>query len=70
MNELNEKELEDLKSILKQITTRLPEDKAHYVWNTFNHIRGEREPQPCMCGSSGAHWKRAVDFLHDYAKNK
>ena len=70
MNELNEKELEDLKSILSQISTRLPEDKAHYVWNTFNHIRGEREPMPCMCGSSGAHWKRAVDFLHDYVKNK
>jgi hypothetical protein len=70
MNELNEKEFEDLKSILSQITTRLPEDKAHYVWNTFNHIRGEHEPQPCMCGSSGAHWKRAVDFLHDYVKNK
>jgi hypothetical protein len=70
MNDLNEKELEDLKSILKQITTRLPEDKAYYVWNTFNHIRGEHEPQPCMCGSSGAHWKRAVDFLHDYVKNK
>ena len=70
MNELNEKELDDLKSILKQITTRLPEDKAQYIWNTFNHIRGEKEPQPCMCGSSGAHWKRAVDFLHDYVKNK
>ena len=70
MNELNEKELDDLKSILKQITTRLPEDKAQYIWNTFNHIRGEKEPQPCMCGSSGAHWKRAVDFLHDYIKNK
>ena len=68
--ELTEIQLEELKGILKQITTRLPEDKAHYVWNTFNHIRGEKEPQPCMCGSSGALWKRAVDILNDYIKNK
>jgi hypothetical protein len=68
--ELTEVQLEELKSELSQISSRLPENKAHYVWNTFNHIRGEREPMPCMCGSSGAHWKRAVDFLHDYVKNK
>lgn len=70
MNELTEVQLEELKSELSQISSRLPENKAHYIWNTFNHIRGEREPMPCMCGSSGAHWKRAVDFLHDYVKNK
>lgn len=68
--ELTEVQLEELKGTLKQITTRLPEDKAHYIWNTFNHIRNESEPMPCMCGSSGAHWKRAVDFLNDYIKNK
>lgn len=68
--ELTDIQLEELKSELKQITTRLPENKAHYIWNTFNHIRGEREPIPCMCASSAGHWKRAVDFLHDYVKNK
>lgn len=68
--ELNEKELEELKGVLSQIKTRLPENLAHYIWNTFNHIRGEREPMPCMCGSSGHHWKRAVDFLTVYVKDK
>lgn len=68
--ELTPEQLEELKGTLKQITTRLPEDKAHYIWNTFNHIRGQNEPRPCLCGSSGAHWKRAVDFLNDYIKNK
>lgn len=70
MNELNTEQLQELKGVLSQISTRLPENLAHYIWNTFNHIRGEHEPQPCMCGSSGAHWKRAVDFLHDYVKDK
>lgn len=68
--ELTPEQLEELKITLKDITTRLPENKAPYIWNTFNHIRGEREPQPCLCGSSGGHWKRAVDFLNDYVKGK
>lgn len=68
--ELTQEQLAELKGVLSQITNRLPENLAHYIWNTFNHIRNESEPMPCMCGSSGAHWKRAVDFLTDYAKDK
>lgn len=68
--ELTEKELEELKGVLGSIGAYLQEDKAFYVWNTFNHIRGENEPRPCLCGSSGHHWKRAVDFLNDYVKDK
>ena len=68
--ELTTEQLQELKSELSQITTRLPENKAYYIWNTFNHIRGENEPRPCLCASSGAHWKRAVDFLNDYVKDK
>lgn len=68
--ELNEAELTELKSVLSTITTRIPENKAGYVWNTFNHIRGERETQPCMCASSAKHWVRAIDFLRNYVNNK
>ena len=32
--ELTEVQLEELKSELSQISTRLPENKAHYIWNT------------------------------------
>jgi hypothetical protein len=68
--ELNEQELTELKSVLAQISTRIPENKAGYVWNTFNQIRGEREPQPCMCASSAKHWVRAVEALRNYVSNK
>lgn len=64
--ELTTEQLEELKAILKQITTSLPENKAHYIWNTYNHIRNEKEPTPCLCGSAGGHWKRAIEFLNDY----
>jgi hypothetical protein len=70
MNELSPEALLELKNELSKIGAYLPESKAPYIWNTFNHIRGEQEPKPCMCASAGGHWKRAIDFLHDYAKNR
>lgn len=68
--ELNEVELTELKSILSEITTRIPENRAGYIWNTFNKIRGLHEPTPCMCQSSAGHWVRAIDSLRDYIKDK
>lgn len=68
--ELNEIELTELKRELSQITNRIPENKASYIWNTFNHIRGEREPKPCMCQSAAGHWVRAIEFLRNYVSNK
>lgn len=68
--ELNETELNELKDVLAQITTRIPEDKAGYVWNTYNQITGGREPQPCMCQSSAGHWVRAINTLRNYITNK
>jgi hypothetical protein len=70
MNELSPEALLELKNELSQIGSYLPENKTPYIWNTFNHIRGEQEPRPCTCASAGGHWKRAIDFLHDYAKNR
>lgn len=70
MNELSPEQLLQLKNELSQIGAYLPENKAPYIWDTFNHIRDVQEPRPCMCASAGGHWKRAIDFLHDYAKNK
>jgi len=67
---LTEAEFIQLKDFIKNIGAYLQENHAPYVWNTFNHIRGEREPQPCTCASSGAHWKRAIDFLFNWVKER
>jgi hypothetical protein len=67
---LTEQEFFELKGFIQALGGYLPEDKAGYVWNTFNHIRGEREPQPCTCASSAGHWKRAVDFLWHWVKER
>ena len=68
--ELTPEQLEELKSTLKEIGAYLPENKANYIWNTYKAITDSNELQPCMCASAGGHWKRAVDFLHNYIKEK
>jgi hypothetical protein len=68
--ELTTEQLQELKDTLNDIGAYLPENKAPYIWNTYKLIQESNEPQPCMCASAGGHWKRAVDFLHDYIKNK
>ena len=66
---LTEEEYKELKEFLSTLGAYMPDNRAHYVWNLFNRLRDENEPQPCTCASSGAHWKRAIDFLYDWIKH-
>ena len=68
--ELTPEQLQELKDTLSGIGAYLPENKVPYIWDTFNHVRDEQEPRPCTCASAAGHWKRAIDFLHDYVKNR
>ena len=63
-------EFEQLKGTILSIGSHLPENLAPYIWDNFNKLRNENEPRPCTCGSAGAHWKRAVDFLSDFIKQR
>lgn len=63
-------EFQEMDAIVSSLGAYLPEDKAPYIWDNFNKLRNEREPRPCMCGSAGAHWKRAVDYLTDWTKQR
>jgi len=67
---LTEERFIELRDILQSIGAYLPENKAPYIWDTFNALRNEIEPRPCMCSSAGHHWKRAMDFLHDWVKQR
>jgi hypothetical protein len=66
---ITEEQKQELKEFLSTLGAYLPDNKAPYVWDLFNHLRGENEPRPCTCASSGAHWKRAIDFLYDWIKH-
>ena len=63
-------EFNELEGFITALGAYLPENKANYVWGMFNRLREENEMQPCTCASSGAHWKRAVDYLHNWVKER
>ena len=63
-------QFEELKRILSTIASHMPDNLAGYIWNNFNAVRDAREPQPCTCGSSGAHWGRAIQHLREWVKSK
>jgi hypothetical protein len=67
---LTDDELKELKEFLSTLKDYMPEDKAPYVWDLFNRLRGENENRPCTCSSSGALWGRAIQYLRDYIKER
>ena len=59
-------EIQQIKINLERIQTHIPNDLASWVWNTYKQITGSNEKQPCTCGSSGKHWRKAVDAIREY----
>lgn len=62
-------EWNELTSFMKTLGSYIPNDKASYVWNTFNTITGKNERQPCMCPSSSGTWARAVKDIESYIRS-
>ena len=67
---LTEEEFKEMSEFILNIGGYLPDNKATWVWSTFNKLRDENETQPCTCGSSGGHWKRAVDHIYKWVKER
>lgn len=67
---LTYEEFEELDTFITSLGPYLAEDKASYVWNNFNKLRGEKEPQPCTCPSAGGHWKRSTDYLRNWINER
>ena len=67
---LNLEEFQELDAKISSLGAYLPENLAPYIWDNFNKLRGLNEPRPCMCGSAGAHWKRATDYLRSWINER
>ena len=65
---LSESEFIELKRVLSEITTHLPNHLTDYVWSTHVKIQARPEPKPCMCKSSGGLWAGAIDGLRKYVE--
>ena len=50
----------------KNVTNYLPDHLAGWAWSNYNRINGTHETQPCTCGSSAGHWRRAVDTIRGF----
>lgn len=61
-----EEEYNELKSVIKDISTHIPTDRMGWVWSNHNKILKINEPQPCSCGSASTHWIRAVSTIRDF----
>jgi hypothetical protein len=44
-------------------------DLREFVWSIHTTLSG-RETMPCTCGSSGHHWRRAMDSLRKYVDER
>lgn len=67
---LTEQEYNEMAEFILNLGAYLPDNKASWVWATFNKLRGENENQPCTCASSARHWKRAVDYIFNWVKER
>ncbi len=63
-------EFVELRNVMVNITTHIPNDRMGWVWSNHNKISRTNEPQPCSCGSAAGHWKRAAETIRNFISTK
>jgi hypothetical protein len=66
----SKEEFIEMRNIMKDITTHIPNDRMGWVWSNHNKILKTNEPQPCSCGSAAANWIRAADTIRNFISQK
>ena len=56
----------DMKTVSKEITTRIPEDKMAVIWDWYLRINAVQEPKPCGCQSAAGLWIKALDSVRKF----
>lgn len=67
---LSEVQFNEMVEILDSITTHIPSHLAGYVWGNYKLLTKSKEPQPCTCGSSAGHWRKAVEALRTWVNER
>lgn len=67
---LTEQEYNEMADFILNLGAYLPDNKTNWVWATFNKLRDTNENQPCTCSSAAGHWKRAVDYIFNWIKER
>ena len=66
----SKEEFIEMRDIMKDIVTHIPNDRMGWVWGNHNKILKTNEPQPCSCGSAAANWKRAAETIRNFISQK
>lgn len=64
-----EEELSEMKEVIENVGNHLSQDVAGWVWSKYSKIINDTPKQPCMCGKSSQHWRRAVQTIRSFVKD-
>ena len=68
-SKFSNEEIATMRERMSSFTNYIPNNLAGYIWNTYKKIKGTQERQPCTCGSSAKHWRKAVDTINSFLKS-
>ncbi len=64
-----EEELSEMKEVIENVGNHLSQEVAGWVWSKYSKIINDTPKQPCMCGKSSQHWRRAVQTIRSFVKD-
>lgn len=65
-----EEEFLNLKEVSQSITTYIPKHLMGLIWSSYKRIAKSTEPQPCNCGSSAGHWRKAMNTVREFLNER
>lgn len=60
----------ELKDVMKSITSFIPENQMHRIWNAYQRIEKVNTVQPCGCPGTAHYWVNAVNVINDFIKKQ
>ena len=67
-SKFSKEEVQNIKNKISQIGSYMQKNDGPWIWDTYLKITGVKEKQPCYCKTSGVHWKKAIDAIHNFVK--
>lgn len=60
----------EIKEVLSTVTDSFDSKYANILWHWCTQIRGQKERQPCTCGSAAGHWRRCIDDIQKWINER
>ena len=70
MVEHTKEEIQEMKLVMEEVRSRIPNNRIDFIWNKSQDILGTKVAKPCSCGSAAKYWRDAVNTINEYLKDK